>query len=182
MNNNENDITLWERFREGDRESFVLIFKSYYSQLFNYGCRITNNTTIIEDTIQELFMDLFRTKGKAEIISFKAYLFKSFKFKLIKTLHKSLKVSSFLSEIHENEFEISHEMFMIINEGNRELSEKLHHAIADLSSRQKEIIYLKFHHDLGYEEVSEIMQINYQAARNLVYQAIKTLKSKMVMC
>jgi RNA polymerase sigma-70 factor (ECF subfamily) len=50
------------------------------------------------------------------------------------------------------------------------------HAINQLSNRQKEIVYLKLYQQLSYEEVSEIMQINYQAARNLFYQAIKSLR------
>lgn len=49
-------------------------------------------------------------------------------------------------------------------------------ALAQLSNRQKEIIYLKFYQELNYDEVSEIMNINYQAARNLLYQSIKSLK------
>jgi RNA polymerase sigma factor (sigma-70 family) len=49
-------------------------------------------------------------------------------------------------------------------------------ALAQLSNRQKEIIYLKFYQELNYEEVSDIMNINYQAARNLLYQSIKSLK------
>jgi RNA polymerase sigma factor (sigma-70 family) len=49
-------------------------------------------------------------------------------------------------------------------------------ALAQLSNRQKEIIYLKFYQELNYEEVSEIMNINYQAARNLLYQSIKSIK------
>jgi RNA polymerase sigma-70 factor (ECF subfamily) len=49
-------------------------------------------------------------------------------------------------------------------------------ALDQLSNRQKEIIYLKFYQELNYEEVSEIMNINYQAARNLLYQSIKSLK------
>jgi RNA polymerase sigma-70 factor (ECF subfamily) len=51
------------------------------------------------------------------------------------------------------------------------------HALNNLTNRQKEIVYLKYYQNLSYEEVSEIMKINYQAARNLLYQTIKTLRS-----
>jgi RNA polymerase sigma-70 factor (ECF subfamily) len=176
LNDIDNDIVLWNQFRNGDTESFVSIFKKYYSNLFNYGCKITADHAIIEDCIQDLFIDLWRTGGKAEIISLKAYFFRAFKFKLIKAISKENKTSSFVPGLHENDFEISREVFLINNHENKELSEKVFAAIEELSSRQKEIIYLKFHQNLSYEEVSEIMNINYQAARNLVYQAIKVLK------
>jgi RNA polymerase sigma-70 factor (ECF subfamily) len=180
MNDNEKDILLWNRFRDGCTEPFVIIFRNYYSQLFNYGYKITNSTTLVEDAIQELFIDLWRSKGKAEIVSLKAYLFKALKFKLIKSINKAGKTNFFFSETDEHEFELSHEMFLIEGQDNQELSQKVFNAMQKLSVRQKEIIYLKFHQNLSYEEVSEIMHINYQAARNLVYQSIKVLKKIIV--
>jgi RNA polymerase sigma factor (sigma-70 family) len=176
LNDTNRDIELWSQFRNGDTESFVSIFRNYYGNLFDYGCKITDDHLVIEDCIQDLFADLWRTRGKAEILSLKAYIFKAFKFKLIKAIGKARKTSSFVPGIHENEFEISHEMLLINDQENKEFAQKVFNAIEELSARQKEIIYLKFHQNLGYEEVSEIMNINYQAARNLVYQSIKVLK------
>lgn len=176
INENENDILLWNQYKNGSSESFVLVFRKYYSPLINYGCKITPDRDLVEDTLQDLFIDLWRTQGKAEIASLKAYLFKAFKFKLLKSLNKAFKTNPFLSEVHEHDFELSHEMFIINDQDNYELSQKVFNAIQELSARQKEVIYLKFHQNLSYEEVSEIMHINYQASRNLVYQSIKALK------
>ncbi|MEO6583305.1 MAG: sigma factor, partial [Ferruginibacter sp.] len=95
LTNIDTDVALWEQFRNGDTESFVTIFKKYYSDLFNYGRKITTDDAIIEDCIQELFMDLWRTHGKAEIISLNAYFFRAFKFKLIKAIGKAGLTTSF---------------------------------------------------------------------------------------
>lgn len=176
LTDNEKDNILWSQFRDGDTESFVSIFKNYYSDLFNYGCKITDDRLLIEDCIQDLFIDLWRTNGKAEILLLKPYFFRAFKFKLIRAISKSGKTTGLKEESAENEFEISHEMFLINNETNEELKQKVFKALDELSARQKEIIYLKFYQNMNYEEVSEIMNINYQAARNLIYQSIKVLK------
>lgn len=48
--------------------------------------------------------------------------------------------------------------------------------LAALSNRQREIIYLRFYQNLDYEEISEVMNINYQASRNLLSHAIKVLR------
>ncbi len=174
------DVGLWEQFRKGDTESFVSIFKKYYSDLFNYGRKMTTDDAIIEDCIQELFMELWRTHGKAEIISVNAYFFRAFKFKLIKAIGKAGLTSSFRPQVDETDFEISPEMLLINDQENRQLSQKVFNAMQELSARQREIIYLKFTQNLSYEEVCEIMNINYQAARNLVSQAIKVLKQIIV--
>jgi len=49
-------------------------------------------------------------------------------------------------------------------------------ALNKLPPRQKEIIYLKIYKGLNYEEISEVMSINYQVVRNLLCQALKTFK------
>ena len=176
LTNNEKDILLWNQFKKGDENSFVALFRDYYSRLFNYGCKISKDQELLEDCIQELFVDIWRSGGKADIISFNAYIFKAFKFKLLKQLAKNNKIKPLSSSIEETDFELSHENFLIDNELNFARKEKILTAFQELSPRQKEIIYLKFYQDLSYEEVSEIMQINYQAARNLIYRSVKVLK------
>ena len=176
ITDNENDALLWNQFKNGDEEAFVLLFRNYYPGLFNYGCKITGNHELVEDCIQELFLDIWRSNGKADIISLKAYIFKAFKFKLIRLINKSNKVKSFIPGAEESVFELSHENFIIDKELDFTKKEMILNALQELSPRQKEIIYLKFYQNLSYEEVSEIMQINYQAARNLIYQSIKVMK------
>ena len=176
INDNERDAILWNQFKNGNNDSFTAIFTNYYSGLFTYGSKITQDHHLVEDCIQELFLDMWRTRGKADIISLKAYIFKAFKFKLIKLIAKSNKVKIFVADNYENSFDLSHENFLITSEQNAAVKEKLQFAISGLSPRQKEIIYLKFYLNLSYEEVSDIMGINYQASRNLIYQAIKVLK------
>jgi len=178
LTDNERDLNLWNQFKTGDEDAFVELFRIYYPGLFAFGCKITLRNELVEDCIQELFIDIWRTKGKADIISFKAYIFKAFKFTLIRQLNKQHKIAP-LPDTGETGFEISHENLIASREMNLEQKEKLLNAFSELSPRQKEIIYLRIYQDFSYEEVSEIMQINYQAARNLFYQSVKNLK-KMI--
>lgn len=174
--NNENEIQLWKSFKEGNSEPFVTIFKNYYSALYYYGCKMTRDTNLVEDVIQDLFVDLWRNAGKANIKSLKAYLFTAFKFKLLKALKEAGKSTTLPDGEKEITFEISHELVIIDKEQNEELKQKMALAMSELTVRQSEIIYLKFYLNLSYEEVSKIMEISYQASRNLLYQSIKVLK------
>lgn len=176
LTDNESDEILWNQFKEGEEVAFVTVFRKYYPGLFNYGCRISRDTNLVEDCIQELFLDIWRTNGKADIISLKAYIFKAFKFKLIKLIAKNNKTSNLPEQFNEQPFELSKDVLIMSKELDAEKSKLLQDAIGQLSPRQKEIIYLKFYLNLSYEEVSDIMQINYQASRNLICQAVKALK------
>lgn len=76
-------------------------------------------------------------------------------------------------------FELSHDTVLVKDEERRERLKLLMKAMHQLTNRQKEIIYLQYFQQLSYEEVSDVMEINYQAARNLLYQAMKSLKKLM---
>jgi RNA polymerase sigma-70 factor (ECF subfamily) len=167
---------LWEAFRSGDQDAFAALFREHYETLFKFGNKFTTDTELLEDCIQELFIELWQAKSRAPVLSVKAYLLKSLKYKLLKAFRKQGKVLP-LYDNGEGYFEWSHENFLIEQQENDEKKQLVIKALGRLSSRQKEIIYLKYYQNLSYEEVSEIMNINYQVARNLLYQAIKSLKS-----
>lgn len=49
-------------------------------------------------------------------------------------------------------------------------------SLLTLSPRQKEAIYLKFVSDLSYVDLSKVMKLNYQSARNLVFRGLEKLR------
>jgi RNA polymerase sigma-70 factor (ECF subfamily) len=169
------DITLWESFRNGDKEAFALLFRRHYESLVKYGSKFNANTEVLEDSIQELFIELWQSKTRTPVLSVRAYLLKALKYKLLKKYHRMQDTVPLKEE--EVGFEWSHESSLIARQDSAEKEKLVVAALNRLSNRQKEIIYLKYYQNLSYEEVSEIMNINYQAARNLLYQAIKSLKS-----
>ena len=178
MNPNEDDILLWKQYQQGNEAAFGRIFIRLYPSLFQFGCKITQHTEILEDCIQELFTELWHNKSQSDVQSVKAYLLKSLKYKLLRVLSKKAMVSASETE-NIYGFELSHESLLIIDEENKAQKDRVLKAFGQLSSRQKEIIYLKFYQELSYEEISEVMNINYQVSRNLLYQAIKALKKIM---
>ncbi|WP_188929062.1 RNA polymerase sigma factor [Puia dinghuensis] len=176
MNSANQDIMLWESFRKGDKEAFATLFRVHYEALFRFGSKFTTDTTLLEDCIQELFIELWQAKSATPVLSIKAYLLKSLKYKLLRAFSKKGKMIP-LAGGADIAFEWSHEMALISKQDSDEKKQRVLKAMGRLSNRQKEIIYLKYYQNLSYEEVSEIMNINYQVARNLLYQAIKSLKA-----
>ena len=172
------DITLWEAFRKGDKDAFAALFREHYATLFRFGAKFTTDTELLEDCIQELFIELWQAKSTTPVLSVKAYLLKSLKYKLLKSFRQKGKTVP-LADNGEAPFEWSHETLLILEQEQSEKKQRVLEALGRLSYRQKEIIYLKYYQNLSYEEVSEIMNINYQVARNLLYQAIKSLKNML---
>ena len=172
------DIKLWESFRKGDRDAFAALFRSHYETLYRFGSQFTGDSELLEDTIQELFIELWQAKSTTPILSVKAYLLKALKYKLLKAFRKAGR----LLPLYDSDvnFEFSPESLLIAEQESAEKRRKVLEALQRLSHRQREIIYLKYYQNLSYEEVSEIMNINYQVCRNLMSQAIKTLRKILV--
>jgi len=170
------DYDCWQAFIQGNRDALGILFRRHYPHLYKYGYKICSDTEVLEDCIQELFIELWQSKNPVPTISIKAYLLKAIKYKLLKALHKrnNIRLQATLPE--DLHFEISYETFIIDKQEHAEKTARIISALDQLSARQKEIIYLKFYQNLSYEEVSDIMNINYQVARNLLSQAIKTMK------
>lgn len=175
MDHAKDDILLWESFRNGDRDAFATLFQRHYDGLCRYGGKFVDNPSLVEDSIQELFIEIWQSKSRIPVASIRAYLLKSLKYKLLKTYRQRRRFLP-IGDGH-SAFEWSHEDRLIAVERDAENSRKVLNALDRLSNRQKEIVYLKYFQNLSYEEISEVMNINYQVARNLLYQAIKSLRT-----
>lgn len=170
------DIEIWAAFKQGDLEAFGELFRRFYPLLFQYGIKICNEPEVIEDCIQELFFELHQTTSATEIQSVKGYLLKAIKYKIYKTFRSNQPAKPSVLIENDMAFEISPENFIIAKQEDQQKKEKILNAFSQLPNRQKEIIYLKIYQQLSYDEISEAMSINYQVARNLFHQAIKSLR------
>lgn len=177
MNKVQDDIILWQGTRNGDKDSFEQLFKYYYRFLIHYGLKHTSNETLLEDCVQELFLELWEKASQTQIQSFRGYLFQSFRFKLYRHLARVRKFETLMEKKDEDSnFTLSKEDFIINDEENSEKIQILRKSIEKLSKRQQEIIYLRFYQNLDYDDICKIMDLSYQVSRNLLYQSIKALK------
>ena len=176
MNDNQADIVWWNAFKDGDREAFEHLFRKYYPILTQYGSKVCSDPDLLEDTIQDLFVELWQSRSANPVQSIKAYFFKSLKYKLFRQF-KNVRNSKQGQSLEGDSFTISHDHFLVQKEDEMMEARRVSDAINQLPARQKEIVYLKIYQGMSYEEVSEVMNINYQVARNLFYQSIKSLRS-----
>lgn len=170
------DELLWADFVSGNDESYRVIYVSYIQSLYNYGCHFTADEHLIQDCIQDLFIDLYNYRSRLnKTDNIKIYLFVSLKRKILKYLESEKKRNSLKSDEFSFEYSLLSE-----NSDESELKEVriqyLEKAMKSLSARQKEAIYLKYVAGLSYEELCNVLSMNYQAARNLVYRGMEKLR------
>ncbi|HET9431290.1 MAG TPA: sigma-70 family RNA polymerase sigma factor [Chitinophagaceae bacterium] len=180
MNDNKADIFLWHAFKQGDRQAFDQLFRRYYPVLLQYGSKVCPELDKLEDCIQELFIEIWQSRASGQVQSVKAYLLKSLKYKLYRQTQSSRAMKTVNQLEDEMSFVLSYDHFLIEKEESQRSAQRIMDAVNKLPNRQKEIIYLKIYQGLSYDEISEVMNINYQVARNLFSQSLKSLKQILV--
>lgn len=170
------DAELWMDFVSGSDEAFKKIYSMHIQALFSFGQHFTKNDDLIQDCIQDLFVDLHKyRKQLSPTNNIKLYLFLSLKRKIFRKINDEEKF------VHLKIEDVPFFYSLADNDADAELKnrryELLEKAMKDLSDRQREAIYLRFVNRLSYDELAEILQMNYQSARNLIYRGIEKLKA-----
>jgi RNA polymerase sigma-70 factor (ECF subfamily) len=168
------DHILWDSFRQGNKNALAELFERYYDMLHQYGIKVCRDTEMVNDSLQDLFIEIWQQRKPAPLLSIQAYLIRALRYKLIRSLKGQQPLPSDPTELP---FEISHESFLIQTEQDRATVSALAEQLGLLSPKQREIIFLRFYQHLSYREICEIMNIEYQVARNQLSIAIKRLRS-----
>lgn len=173
------DADIWRSFKQGDRKALDYVFEKYVRLLYAYGAKITRNTSLVEDSIQDLFVELWQRRNAiSEVTSVKFYLLKSLRQKVIRNLARinEVAVDENTLQQYEVEVEFSEEFKIIQDQVSVEQRERLARALSHLTKRQREAVYLKFYEKVSYQEIAEIMNISIKAAYNLIGKAIDILR------
>lgn len=170
---------LWHAFKQGDRTAFESIYRTHVQDLVNYGYRVTNNRTVIEDSIHDLFVELWQRRDYlSHTTSIKFYLFKALRNKILRQVRSDELIGSLLPE-DALEPTSSYEHALIDLEVRSEQLAHLYKMINALPERQREAINLRYYHNFSNEDVAEIMGVNYQSACKFIYTALRKLKENL---
>lgn len=175
----EPDANRWIEFTTGSKKAFDFIYDKYFALLFGYGMQFSSNKALIKDCIQDLFIELWTKKETLpEVHAVKFYLYKSLRRKVIKTITKKDFLSQgATSDVFHLQNGTSTEATIIKQEIVQENEKRIQRALNQLTSRQREAVFLKFYENLPYKEIALIMNLSdAKYARKLIYRSLKELK------
>lgn len=170
---------LWQRFKAGDELAFGALAQVHYRSLYNYGLRLTPDSELVWDTIQDLLLELWdhrTTVGDAVFV--KTYLLKALRYKLLKVISHPSSTSLNEPAAAQLPFAESVEQQIINDESQTEQTRLLHQLMAALSKRQQEVLYLRFYQNLDNHEIAQIMGLERQSVANLLHRTFKELRSQ----
>jgi len=138
--------------------------------------RLSQNTEVIEEIVQDIFVDLWKQRQKLnsnqEIFAFLNALLRN------KVLHE-WRANSILAkhaELYSKFSNSSIDESLPEHLGASEIKEKLNAAMVNLSPRCRQAFELSRYEELSYKEISERMAISVKTVEKHIGKALKILK------
>lgn len=174
------DQVLWQLYREGDKQALGRLAECYYRVLKHYGLKFGVDESVVDDCIQELFLQLWQNRQQINTTdSVKHYLLKSLRNHILQhlRLQKRMTLEELDWEISVTEG-INTETLMIQEESLTILTSTIQAQLATLPAREREALYLRYYENLSIPEIAEVMNVNRQSVSNFLQKALNKLRDK----
>lgn len=174
-------INYWLCMAGGDQNAFLTIYQNHYQALFCYGFSITTDKELTKDCIQELFLEIWKTRDtlNTDVSNVRSYLFTWLRRKISYALSRLDKAKSLALMQDATLTQSSYEELLVAFQQSEEKKEQLRDALKNLTKKQLEIIRLKFFENLSYAEIAAKTSLAPRTVYNLIYEAIRHLRENM---
>lgn len=169
---------LWIKFLSGNEGAFAEFYCLFFDDLMHYGVRVGGDNEVVEDLIQDIFLKLYQKNIVLDDNSkLRPFLYRTLKNAIYNHLLREKRLSPLQDSdiVFTLDYTIDDQLFL---SDKYNLAEEIENILHNLTERQKELIYLRFVHDMSFEEISEIMEINIQSARNLLFRSMSILRKE----
>jgi len=167
------DEMLLEGIAEGNRTAMHTLYSRHNVRVYRFILRIVRDTTMAEDLVSQVFLDVWRTarqfEGRSQVST---WLLSIARFKAL----TSLRQRRFEDIDQDDVREIADEADTPeVSFERTTTSEILRACVAKLSPAHREIINLVYYHEKSVEEVGEIIGIPQSTVKTRMFYARKQL-------
>ena len=177
MLTNKSNKELILLLRKGDMAAFDAIYNKYCLKLHEFVLRYLKQEEDAEGIVQEVFIKIWEARGKIDVYaSFESFLFTIAYNTIISLLRK--RVSETKSREYLKSLQQIDTADTIIDELQfKDLYQRLHSLLQQLTPRQKEIYVLSREEGMTHNEIAQKLNISESTVNNHLVTTLKYLKS-----
>lgn len=159
------------------------LYSLYVKDLFTYAVYLGFDENLIMDAIHDVFYKISSDNNRlADVENVKFYLFRALKNRLV-DLHRSVREHVSLSAVEDGfempfDIRVTVEDNLIDTEEQHLIKQQIEGMLNSLTSRQREIIYLRYVQEYDYPQIAQLLNITVHGCRKLVSKAIQNLREK----
>ena len=180
---NLSEANILRKLKEGDEDTYVLLFREYYVPLCNYSRRFLGRKDLAEDIVSETFFNIWTKREILDIrTSLKAYLFQAVGKNSLYYLRKAkkeemledylVKHSTDNKGLDKFTAETPSDLLLL-----KDLSEKIQAGIDRLPPQQQTTFKLKRYEGKKNREIAEIMGLSVKTVEMHLAKAMLSLRT-----
>lgn len=176
------DSKILEQFLSGDDAAYTWIYKTYARELYVYGKSLGFERGSLNDAIQDIFVKILcNRKLIGGVTNLKYYLFHALRNRMLNISRDALKHGG--NDISEAAFPVKVTILdqLIEDEERRALETRIENLMSCLTARQREVVFLRFKHEMSYDEIATLLNMSAPSVRNLVSRAIKRMRDENIL-
>lgn len=175
------DQILVEEVLKGNDEAFRIIIERYQKPIFNMAFRMCGDYDEAADLAQEAFLQVYRVLDKYDPNKkFFSWMYRVSHNICINVLNKKPKNIISMDEVQENRLYSEDPLTQPEKYySNRELRQNIDSAIMNLPDTYHDVIYMRFVHNLSYQEIADVMNLPISTIETRIYRGKALLQKQL---
>lgn len=169
------DRQLLNRIAADDQFAFKRIYDRYAMDMLLYGMNVLRRREVVEDMVQNIFIDLWSKRTSLEITNLKPYLFRAVKYQIFNHFRDNKLSQEDITRLNiiDLSMNVSRELEY------SELEELVTKCVSQLPNRCQQIFLLsRFQHKTN-KEIAHDLDISIQAVKNQISKAIGIIRLRL---
>lgn len=158
------------------KKEFESIYNLYYDSLCKYLYLFTNDFSLIEDTVQSVFIKLWEDRDSIQFLNIKSYLFIATRTRILNAIRDKKKKDNLFISFYQDE---------LINANSKEIIDYdefygvIQKLITKLPEQTQTIYKLSRKEKLKYKEIAKILGISIKTVEKHMSNALKYLNENI---
>ena len=173
-----NNLTIETSTKPIKMIDFATLYDKNIDQLFAFGARFTTDREMLKDCIHDVFVKVYTKRNEKHTINnLSSYLLISLKNRLLDEFRRNTFMDD--GEVENYDYrraseDVEHDYLNT----ERELMQtaQVAHLMNHLTRRQRQAITLYYLEERKYDEICDIMKMNYHSVRNLMHRGMLKLR------
>ena len=174
----ERSKQLAAEFCAGNDYAFSELYDLYVQNLYNYGMKLTQDQELLKDCIHDVFVKVYTKRNEKHTINnLGSYLIISLKNRLLDEFRRNTFMDDGEVEYYDYR-RASDDVERDYLKTEREIMQTklVAHLMNHLTRRQRQAITLYYLEERKYDEICDIMKMNYHSVRNLMHRGMLKLR------
>jgi RNA polymerase sigma-70 factor (ECF subfamily) len=164
------------KLKAHDEQAMIILYKSYWKELYISAFKVLKDKETCEDIIQELFITIWNKREELAITSsLRNYLLASVRYEVYRKIRGSKKYGSIMADLIETVAD--HSLYDVLE--YKELQGRIANVIDSLPTKCREVYHLSRNEHLSHKEISARLSISTKTVRNHLTKALHFLRISM---